>query len=546
MAIVSLTSAMLAFVPMALLTLLPLAAGSLSGYSAETEDLSVITIYDAYPKPKNPKSFASTPKKICYPDLACFSLDGPFEHHGTLPQDPKDVNVKMRLNTRTTGPEVENTQVLDWRNPQTLQDSSFDPKKPTFIFVHGFLGHIDKDWLIELMKVSLQMDDVNAIRIGWAGGARTINYPQAVADTRLVAAEVGKLIEEMVKLGADLDAFWLVGHSLGAHTMGFVGSNVPGIGRVTGLDPAEPYFEGHHMDARLDPSDATFVDVVHTDVNSIFAMGFGSAEPMGHVDYYPNGGHDQPGCDIGITDINSIAGAKQYVVCNHERSYKILIEAIRAKAEGRTCHFKAHRCSNYESYLKEECQDCGEGCTFIGPDALVTRPKTNDILVKMYLITLGKAPFCGDKFFDFSAALPSGFTKDRGQIFVKFNMTSLGGGVVEQEVTSSKKADLLPDRDIHRLVVERNNIDVDSIKEIQVRFKHYWSALDPSTWPIWGKAKIRFRSAALQALGSDEESVDESQQRQFCLGGEKDFELVDSKDDEWTTITRCVDKRSCC
>ena len=65
-----------------------------------------------------------------------------------------------------------------------------------------------------------------------------------MADTRLVAAEIGKLVEEMVKLGADLDKFWLIGHSLGAHTMGFVGSNVPGIGRVTGLDPAEPYFEG--------------------------------------------------------------------------------------------------------------------------------------------------------------------------------------------------------------------------------------------------------------------------------------------------------------
>ena len=67
MAIVSLTSAIMAFVPMALLTLPPLAAGSLSGYSAETEDLSVITIYDAYPKPKNPKS--SAPKKVSFPPL---------------------------------------------------------------------------------------------------------------------------------------------------------------------------------------------------------------------------------------------------------------------------------------------------------------------------------------------------------------------------------------------------------------------------------------------------------------------------------------------
>ena len=44
-----------------------------------------------------------------------------------------------------------------------------------------------------------------------------------------------------------------------------------------------------------------------------------SKEAMGHVDYYPNNGTNQPGCDIGITDINSIHGAKQYVVCNHER-----------------------------------------------------------------------------------------------------------------------------------------------------------------------------------------------------------------------------------
>ena len=76
------------------------------------------------------------------------------------------------------------------------------------------------------------------------------------------------------------------------------------------------------------------------------------------------------------------------------RSYKIIIESIRAKAEGRTCHFKAHSCSSYESYLKEECQNCGEGCTFIGPDALVTRPKTDATLVKMYLLTLSQVRRC--------------------------------------------------------------------------------------------------------------------------------------------------------
>lgn len=44
-------------------------------------------------------------------------------------------------------------------------------------------------------------------------------------------------------------------------------------------------------DRKLDPTDAEFVDVIHTDV-----LGRGMLRAMGHVDFYPNIGPHQPGC----------------------------------------------------------------------------------------------------------------------------------------------------------------------------------------------------------------------------------------------------------
>lgn len=66
----------------------------------------------------------------------------------------------------------------------------------------------------------------------------------------------------------------LIGHSLGAHTAGYAGEKLGGnIGRITGLDPAEPYFQGMPNHLRLDPTDARLVDVIHTDGKSIFFLG---------------------------------------------------------------------------------------------------------------------------------------------------------------------------------------------------------------------------------------------------------------------------------
>ena len=65
----------------------------------------------------------------------------------------------------------------------------------------------------------------------------------------------------------------VIGHSLGAQTAGYVGSRVPGLGRITGLDPAEPGFQYMAPEVRLDPGDAQFVDVIHSDARSFISSG---------------------------------------------------------------------------------------------------------------------------------------------------------------------------------------------------------------------------------------------------------------------------------
>jgi pancreatic triacylglycerol lipase len=152
-------------------------------------------------------------------------------------------------------------------------------------------------------------------------GSKLTNYLLAVANTRVVGAMVAVFIQRLVSVtNAKPEQIHLIGYSLGAHVSGYVGERImnPKIGRITGLDPAGPAFQSNNSNSRLDRFDADLVDIMHTDGGNVVSegmygyesfltksekqpllilIGFGIEAPLGHYDFYPNNGLQQPGCE---------------------------------------------------------------------------------------------------------------------------------------------------------------------------------------------------------------------------------------------------------
>ena len=193
--------------------------------------------------------------------------------------------------------------------------------------------------------------------------------------------------------------YHLIGFSLGAHVAGFAGSELANISRITGLDPASPLFEGYPPRVRLDPTDADFVDVIHSNGESFYKGGLGSYSPMGHVDFYPNGGRVQVGCNSVIMGaLSDLIYGNWNSLCNHRRAFRFFFVFMST-----SCTFRAFACDSYENYAKGACFSCGmDGaqCSNMGYWAHKAPGRGN-----MYLITREKEPFCAN---DYRLRLESG------------------------------------------------------------------------------------------------------------------------------------------
>jgi pancreatic triacylglycerol lipase len=233
-------------------------------------------------------------REVCFDDLGCFVDTKPFSGStqrpvAVLPDTPQKINTSFILYTSRNTP----GEFITYSNIP----ASFNVSLPTKLLVHGFWHDAQRPWVLDMKDALLNASRMNVIAVDWSGGNK-LPYTQATANTQVVGAEIARLIKSVCeKSGAKAADFHIIGHSLGAHIAGYTGQRLDGqLGKITGLDPAGPYFEYTEPIVSLDKTDAKFVEVIHTDGSARLALGLGIIQPVGHVDFYPNGGRNQPKC----------------------------------------------------------------------------------------------------------------------------------------------------------------------------------------------------------------------------------------------------------
>lgn len=227
-----------------------------------------------------------------------------------IDRDCPDDDIKFYLFTRANPDDRQLLHIDNSWESSNLSSSHFDPTYPVKVVIHGYNSDMFLHPLIEMKTGEfpfqqqlneiltpppfleyLQRGNYNLFYVDWSILAPGPCYPSAVHNTRHVGKCIGQLIDRIIDGGTS--NIHVIGFSLGAQVTNYVANAVRPfkLPRITGLDPAMPLFITADAENKLDPSDADFVDVIHTN-----ALVQGKIERCGHVDFYMNGGIIQPGC----------------------------------------------------------------------------------------------------------------------------------------------------------------------------------------------------------------------------------------------------------
>ncbi|KAK0085747.1 hypothetical protein PV325_004484 [Microctonus aethiopoides] len=438
----------------------------------------------------------------CYQPYGCFYIGVPWSGENrpvsTFPARPDNVDPHFMLYTREY---ANNSHEFFIDRPGSIRQSPLKNNTALYFIIHGYLDNGDKTWILRTKRELLIREDCNVVVVNWIGGAGP-PYPQAVANTRLVGAMTARLASQLIEIGGvkprHLNA---IGHSLGAHTCGYIGYYLRTqygykLGRIIGLDPAEPHFSNTSPMVRLDPTDAEFVAAIHTDSSPFMTGGLGITQPVAHIDFYPNGGRNQPGCNNGV--LNSITlergsffkGIKRFLGCNHIRSYDYFIESINT-----ACPFLAVPCSSWTQFQEGKCFDCtNQYCPRFGFDA-----QPGNYHASVYLMTAPEKPFCRGHYRVTINVSKTNESVDHGGEVGMFVIRVIGeGSKTSGRLQLSENSKYYEPGSAHTVVLPGEVVG--KPEAVEITWEYQTSMFNPLTWRLLHKPKAYIDSLAIDSL----------------------------------------------
>ncbi|KAH8357005.1 hypothetical protein KR200_011907, partial [Drosophila serrata] len=200
---------------------------------------------------------------------------------------------------------------LDFSSERKFKNSGFNASLPTRLMIHGWMSQSRGSFNRDVKNAYLTKGEYNVIVADWSASSANINYFSVVKLIETFGAQLAQFTRNLNRqFGADFDSIYFIGHSLGAQIAGSAGKRLSPdkINTIFALDPAGPKFRHRSAEFRIDPTDAKYVESMHTSAN------FGFRRPTGSATFYPNYGAYQRSC--------------YYLGCSHIRSYQMFAESI--------------------------------------------------------------------------------------------------------------------------------------------------------------------------------------------------------------------------
>lgn len=171
-----------------------------------------------------------------------------------------------------------------------LADSDyFHSKLRTFVYIPGLGQPFTDEGSQTMIKSLLKLwDNSNVLFVDWS------SCPTDAFGVKNMFKEADIILKELIKSNLRTERLHVIAFGLGSFVAGYIGkffnnASLP-IARITGLNPHNLANAPFLAPYEIKRTDARFVDIIHADEV------FGMPTTNGHVDYWPNGGKDQPGC----------------------------------------------------------------------------------------------------------------------------------------------------------------------------------------------------------------------------------------------------------